>query len=403
MRGKVVNDPVYGFIPIPHGIVFDVMQHPYVQRLRRISQVGLSVYVYPGATHTRFHHALGALYLMQEAVASLRNKGVAISADEAEAAQLAILLHDVGHGPFSHALEHTLLPVHHEVLTRRIMDLLNEQMHGKLDLAIAIFEDSYDRPFLHQLISGQLDMDRLDYLMRDSFYTGVIEGVVGHDRIIKMLDVHNNRLVVEDKGIYSIERFLHARRLMYWQVYLHKTVLAAEHMLIQTLSVAKYLFRQGYPLEVHPRLRYFMEIGEQGIIDINDIDVLERYCKLDDVDVMHAIKDWASDKHPVLSYLANGLLNRRLFRIRLNSEPFSEKILQTEKELAIKHFGSTYEGFIRFLVQTGKETTRLYDHTRDEIVLIDKEMNQRLLSNYEEINLTLRIENKFYLFSPKFK
>ena len=257
-KKKILNDPVYGFINIPYNIIFDLIEHPYFQRLRRIKQLGLTDYVYPGALHTRFHHALGALHLMTQTIDVLRSKGVDITEKEAKAVSIAILLHDIGHGPFSHVLENTLVNVHHEDLSLMFMKSLNEEFKGKLDLAIKIFTNKYSKKFLHQLVASQLDMDRLDYLTRDSFFTGVYEGVVGYDRIIKMLSVANGKLVVEEKGIYSIEKFLTSRRLMYWQVYLHKTVVAAEQMLVKVLSRAKLLAAKGKEMEMSEHLKYFL-------------------------------------------------------------------------------------------------------------------------------------------------
>jgi uncharacterized protein len=266
VKKKIFNDPVYGFINVPYGIIFDLVEHPYFQRLRRIKQVSLTHYVYPGALHTRFHHALGALHLMSQAIDVLRSKGAQITDEEADAVSIAILLHDIGHGPFSHTLEHTLINVSHETLSLLFMQKLNEEFGGTLDLAIRIFRDDYPKKFLHQLVSSQLDMDRMDYLTRDSFFTGVYEGVIGYDRIIKMLSVHDGELVVEEKGIYSIEKFLIARRLMYWQVYLHKTVLSAELMLIRTMRRAKELAHAGATLEVSGNLAFFsITTPEKGI------------------------------------------------------------------------------------------------------------------------------------------
>jgi len=256
-KSKIFNDPVYGFVSVPYGLLFNLVEHRWFQRLRRIKQVSLTHYVYPGALHTRFHHALGALHLMQQAIEVLRSKGAYISDQEAEAVSAAILLHDIGHGPFSHTLEHTLVRAHHEALSLLFMEQLNQELGGALDMTIRIFRDQYPKRFLHQLVSGQLDMDRMDYLNRDSFFTGVHEGVIGYDRIIKMLAIQNDELVVEEKGIYSIEKFLIARRLMYWQVYLHKTVLSAEQMLVQTLRRAKDLVRAGELVPVYGGLAYF--------------------------------------------------------------------------------------------------------------------------------------------------
>jgi HD superfamily phosphohydrolase len=290
-KKKIVNDPVYGFITIPYNIVFDLVEHPYFQRLRRIKQVSLTHYVYPGALHTRFHHALGALHLMGQSIEVLRSKGVEISEKEAKAASIAILLHDIGHGPFSHTLENTLINVHHEELSLLFMESLNEQFKNKLELAIQIFKNEYHKKFLHQLISGQLDMDRMDYLNRDSFFTGVHEGVIGYDRIIKMLAVHKGELVVEEKGIYSIEKFLIARRLMYWQVYLHKTVLGVEQMLIRAWQRAKDLASQGASFEISKSLRFFLfnDIKSEDFVRDRE-ELIGHFAKLDDYDIVSSLK-----------------------------------------------------------------------------------------------------------------
>ncbi|PSR14529.1 MAG: phosphohydrolase, partial [Bacteroidetes bacterium] len=267
MPQKIFNDPVYGFVQVPYGLLFSLVEHRYFQRLRRIKQLSLTHYVYPGALHTRFHHGLGALHLMSETIAVLRDKGVDISPAEAEAVQIAVLLHDIGHGPFSHTLEHTLIHVHHEELSVLYMEKLNEEFGGQLELAIQIFKGQYEKPFLAQLVSSQLDMDRMDYLNRDSYFTGVSEGVIGYDRLIKMLTVHDGELVVEEKGIYSVERFLTARRLMYWQVYLHKTVLAAELMLIRTMERAKDLIEAGESLPAPAALAFFLQHRDLQLTD----------------------------------------------------------------------------------------------------------------------------------------
>lgn len=320
---KIINDPVYGFIALRHPLAIRLMDHPYVQRLRRITQLGLSHVVYPGAVHNRFHHAVGAMHLMQEAIDVLRSKGIDISAEEDEAACMAILLHDVGHGPFSHALEHSIVSgVHHEDLSAVIMARLNEDFGGALDLAIAIFNDHHPRRFLHDLVSSQLDMDRLDYLARDSFYSGVAEGKVGSERIIKMLHVVDNRLVVEEKGIYSIEKFLVARRLMYWQVYLHRTVLSAEHMLMHLLRRATTLTRAGEQVFATPALSGFLSGNRDHAQWFADPEVLEAFCSLDDSDILASMKVWKEHHDPVLALLARRLLSRELFRIELRPEPF---------------------------------------------------------------------------------
>lgn len=327
---KILNDPIYGFITIPSEFIFDLIEHPYFQRLRRISQLGLTYLVYPGAYHTRFHHALGAMHLMQKAVNILRSKGVPVSEEEEEAVLAAILLHDIGHGPFSHALENSIIPgIDHEILSLEFMYLLNREFKGKLDLAITIFRDEYPRKFLHQLISSQLDMDRLDYLRRDSFYTGVSEGQVNTDRLIQMLNVSDDKLVVDSKGIYSVEKFLVARRLMYWQVYLHKTVLAAEFLLIKILSRA----RDIYPVsgDINSPLKIFMA----GELPQNYAELLPLYARLDDIDVMSAIKVWSHSEDEVLRRMCNMLLERRLPAVKASNDLFPEaKVDELRQALA---------------------------------------------------------------------
>ena len=324
-KNKILNDPVYGFITIQHELSFDLMDHPFVQRLRRISQLGLSHVVYPGAVHNRFHHAIGALHLMQEAIAVLKAKGTDISDNEAEAACAAILLHDIGHGPFSHALEHSIvIGVQHEDISALIMSRLNDEMNGALDTAIAIFNDHHPKRFLHQLVSSQLDMDRMDYLARDSFYSGVAEGKIGSERIIKMLAVQGDQLVVEEKGIYSIEKFLMARRLMYWQVYLHRTVLCAEFMLMHVLKRAKQLALGGTEVFTTPALSIFINESLDRAKFIADPEILNRFCELDDSDITCALKVWQHHDDVILSDLSTRIVHRNLFRIELRAEPFSE-------------------------------------------------------------------------------
>lgn len=325
-RHKILNDPVYGFITLRHSKSLWLMDHPFVQRLRRITQLGLSHLVYPGAVHNRFHHALGSLYLMQEAIDTLRSKGVEISDAEQEAVCYAILLHDVGHGPFSHALEHSIVTgVNHEDISILIMNRLNDELNGALDLAIEIFQNKYHKKFLHQLVSSQLDMDRLDYLARDSFYSGVTEGKVGSERIIRMLAVENDNLVIEEKGIYSIEKFIVARRLMYWQVYLHRTVLSAEHMLMLALKRAKHLSKNGENLFASPALSKFLNNDFNKEAFVEQPEILELFCDLDDTDIQGAMKAWRNNEDRVLANLSSRLLDRNLFRIELKSEPFTEK------------------------------------------------------------------------------
>ncbi len=325
-KRKIINDPVFGFLSIPNELVYDVLQHPYVQRLNRIRQLGLSYLVYPGALHSRFGHSLGAMHLMQEAIRSLRLKDVEITEEEETAAMIAILLHDIGHGPFSHVLEHTLVDgVTHEDISLLMMERINIDLNGQLDTAIAIFKNEYPKHFLHQLISSQLDVDRMDYLCRDSFFTGVQEGRVASERLLKMLDVRDDRLVVQVKGIYSVEKFLVARRLMYWQVYLHKTSVAAEQHLIKILSRAKELAQDGKELFCSPALRYFLYQRVDFSMFSPTSEALEQYALLDDNDVLCAIKAWISSDDKVLSALSRSFIDRRLFRGELLDAPLTDE------------------------------------------------------------------------------
>ena len=330
-KRKIINDPVYGFISIPGDFVFDLIEHPWFQRLRNIKQLGLTSFVYPGATHSRFQHGLGALHLMNMAIATLRSKGVVISPTEEEATLIAILLHDAGHGPFSHALENSIISgITHEDLSLLLMRKLNEKYAGKLDLAIEIFTGTYYRKFLHELISGQMDMDRLDYLRRDSFFTGVIEGSVGSDRIIRMLNVVDDSLVVDEKGIYSLEKFLIARRLMYWQVYMHKTVLSSESLLVNILKRAKEIATNGNDLFTTPALRFFLynNISHSDLTDEGKFTpgmIASNFIRLDDSDILVCAKYWADHSDRVLSDLSGRLLRRDLFAIELQNEPFAMK------------------------------------------------------------------------------
>lgn len=401
MSKKIVNDPVYGFISIPYGIIFDLIEHPYFQRLRRIKQVSLTHYVYPGALHTRFHHALGAFHLMTQAIEVLRSKGVDISPEEATAVSIAILLHDIGHGPFSHTLEHTLLEVRHETLSALFMEKLNEEFGGQLDLAIAIFEDRYEKKFLHQLVSGQLDMDRMDYLSRDSFFTGVYEGVIGYDRIIKMLSVHEGALVVEEKGIYSIEKFLIARRLMYWQVYLHKTVLVAEQMLVQILRRARSLIQQGVALPASAPLTYFLK-NHAKVADFKvkgDL-LLQNFALLDDFDVMAAVKNWMSADDPLLAYFSRGLINRRLFRIEMRQSPFPKKHIDAVRQRLLNS-GQFQPEHLDYLVFKGKESNNAYTTFKDEIKILFKNGKVKPMSASTDYGMQSKIVTKYYLCYPK--
>jgi HD superfamily phosphohydrolase len=350
-KNKILNDPVYGFITIQHELTFDLMDHPFVQRLRRISQLGLSHLVYPGAVHNRFHHAIGALHLMQEAIAVLRAKGTDISDQEGEAVCAAILLHDVGHGPFSHALEHSIVKgVQHEDISALIMSRLNDEMNGALDTAIAIFNDHHPKRFLHQLVASQLDMDRMDYLARDSFYSGVAEGKIGSERIIKMLAVKDDRLVVEEKGIYSIEKFLMARRLMYWQVYLHRTVLCAEFMLMRVLKRAKALALSGVDVFTTPALSIFINESLDRAKFIAYPEILNRFCELDDSDITCALKVWQHHDDPILSELSKRIVHRNLFQIELRSQPFSDEEVETTIQNVAKGLGLSREDATQFVI-----------------------------------------------------
>ncbi|MEY4542338.1 MAG: hypothetical protein RL411_415 [Bacteroidota bacterium] len=352
-KSKLINDPLHGFVTLPSALVYDVVQHPYFQRLRRIRQLGMSEWVYPGATHTRFHHALGAMNLMVKALDTLRGKGVEITEEEKEAAILGILMHDIGHGPYSHTLEYTLAQgVNHEDISIMLMERMNIEFGGALRLAIDIFRGDYHKkPFLHQLISGELDMDRLDYLMRDSFYTGVSEGIVGVDRLIHMLNVKDGDLVVEEKGIYSVEKFLVARRLMYWQVYLHKTVIAADALLVSILQRAREMAKTGSTLgSYHPLMHFlFKDVNPD---DFNEED-LDLFVLLDDIDIMSAIKEWQFHEDPILSEMSKRLLRRHLPKIKVQLEPIDFGVKQLMRAQASSIFGVSDERILDYFVHVG--------------------------------------------------
>lgn len=339
-KKKIINDPLYGFVSIPNRLIFEVIEHPYFQRLRHINQLGLAQLVYPGAKHTRFQHALGAYHLMTRALESLKDKGVSISQEESEAAQLAVILHDIGHGPFSHSLEETLIPgIKHESLTYLFLQKLSEEYGRKLDLAMSIFRNGYQRKFFHQLVSGQLDIDRLDYLKRDSFFTGVQEGTIGVDRIIDMLNVHQDSLVVEEKGIYSIENFLTSRRLMYWQVYLHKTSVSAERLLVNIIRRAKYLATSGEQIVCSDALQIFLK-NNFSLDDFHsNKKLLQAYGALDDGDVWGAIKMWRNHRDKILSELCVMLIERKLFRIQLSSDPISKTKVEKVRQCIADNYG----------------------------------------------------------------
>ncbi|MBK6902176.1 MAG: HD domain-containing protein [Saprospirales bacterium] len=400
-KKKIFNDPVYGFVSVPYGILFDLVEHPFFQRLRRIKQVSMTHYVYPGALHTRFHHALGAMHLMTQAIEELRSKGTEITEEEAEAARIAILLHDIGHGPFSHTLEHTLINITHEELSLLFMQQLNEEFGGALNLAISIFTGEYPKKFLHQLISGQLDMDRMDYLNRDSFFTGVYEGVIGYDRIIKMLAVFEDELVVEEKGIYSIEKFLMARRLMYWQVYLHKTVLSAEQMLIATLKRAKALSREGVELQVPPSMQFFLR-NEFSATDFQQRrpELLRHFARLDDYDIFSALKAFIEGPDPLLAYLSECIVDRRLFKLELQNQPFSEEYKEQIQSCIRKKFDFAESGLSHLFLE-GEERNNTYSIARDEIKILFKNRKVLPFSECSDVNIPSGIVTKYYIGYPK--
>ncbi|TAH43336.1 MAG: HD domain-containing protein [Bacteroidetes bacterium] len=372
-RLKIINDPLYGFITIPFELVFKLIEHPYFQRLRRIRQLGMTHLVYPGAHHTRFHHALGAMHLMGAAIEVLRSKGHTISVEEAEAVSIAILLHDIGHGPFSHALEDSIVPgIKHEELSKLFMDRLNEEFGGALTLAITIFQNEYPKRFLHQLVSSQLDMDRLDYLGRDSFFTGVSEGVISHERIIKMLEVHDDKLAIEEKGIYSIEKFIVARRLMYWQVYLHKTVVSAEWMLINILRRAREIARIDDSLFATPSLRVFL-LKDYNISDFKKSpDLLESFARLDDSDITTSVKLWSDSGDSVLSYLSKGMMNRKLYKILLSKDAIPQQTQEKIKKEIMERLGIE-ESDLGYYLMTGEIVNNAYNTSIDKINILRKD------------------------------
>ena len=373
IKNKIINDPVYGFITFPSELIFKIIDHPYFQRLRRIKQLGLTDVVYPGANHTRFHHALGATYLMSIALDTLRNKNHAISEEEYEAALIAILLHDIGHGPFSHALEYGLLTnVTHEDISLILMKKLNEDFEGKLELAIQIFSNKYKRKFFHQLVSGQLDVDRLDYLNRDCYFTGVTEGQVSFDRILKMLNLVNDELVVEEKGIYSIENFLNARRLMYWQVYLHKTVISAEYMLLRIIQRAKELYLNNEKIFIPKSLEVFIKNHISIQQFATNQEIITSFTLLDDNDIWYAIKCWQSEKDIVLSTLCRSLLNRNLFKINISNKEFTKDEVELLKAKTKKYYKIDNNG-LDYLVIKGTISNNAYLSKEKNINILTKE------------------------------
>ncbi len=386
MQGrKLINDPVYGFIEIPMGVLYNIVSHPYMQRLSRIKQLGLTSTAFPGAQHTRFQHSLGAFYLMNKTTEQLRRKGHNLTNSEEEAVLAAILLHDIGHGPFSHVLEKTLIPnVSHELISLMLMERMNIEMKGELTDAIHIFKNKYPKKFLYQLVSGQVDMDRLDYLRRDSFFTGVKEGNIGSERIIKMLDIKDDKLVVNEKGIYSIENFLIARRLMYWQVYLHKTSLASERMLISALLRAKELTNLGVELNCPPALHFFIknELGKE--IFLSDPEVLDNFVLLDDSDIWSALKTWSTHSDFILSTLSYGLINRKLFKIEISEDKFDlEKTSVVKKEIQEKY--KLTEKEVEYFVSSGTIENKTYNPYNDSIDLLLPNGNVSNISETSDI------------------
>lgn len=382
---KIINDPVHGFIKIPRGLLLSIIQHPLMQRLTRIKQLGMSSYVYPGAQHTRFQHSLGSFHLMSEAILALSQKGIFIFDSEAEAVEAAILMHDIGHGPFSHVLENTLISgISHEDISLMMMEQINKDLGGQLNLAQSIFKDNYPKHFLHQLISSQLDMDRLDYLTRDSFFTGVQEGMIGAKRIIKMLNVVDDKLVIDAKGVYSCENYLISRRSMYWQVYLHKTVVASEKVLINTLMRAKYLCQQGKDIFAPPALKFFLTNDVDHDMFINNPDALYNYERLDDSDIMSAIKVWVDSDDKILSLLASNLINRHLFKVEIYEEnPPEERIEELRNSLA-EQFAVSYDE-TKYLYSTNTIGKDMYDPNSDNITMLLKDGSLRDISCVSEL------------------
>ena len=390
---KIINDPVYGFITIDDELIYKIISHPYYQRLRRIHQMAMAHLVYPGAIHTRLHHSLGAYHLMYNALHELKSKGVSISTEEEQAAKIAILLHDIGHGPYSHALEHTLIKdSSHEEISLWIMKKMNEELNGKINMAIDIFTNAHPKKFLHQLLSGQLDVDRMDYLIRDSFFTGVSEGVIGYDRIIKMLTVHNGELMIEEKGTHSIEKFLVSRRFMYWQVYLHKTVLCAEKMLVNIINRAKLIKAQS-PSDV---LNIFLN---EKYLETGIENNLEPFCLLDDYDVLFAIKSWIHHPDKILSTLCKNLINRNLLKVKYSGVEIPEKFIKEKKALAMQYLNINEEE-AGYLVFSGEAQNKTYSKEDEHINILFKDGSVKDISEVDNalINQSLfGTVKKFYI------
>ncbi len=404
-KKKIINDPVYGFIKVPFDFLYDIIQHPSFQRLRRVKQLGMTHIVYPGAMHTRFQHALGAMHLMSSAVETLRSKGQEITEEESEAVHAAILLHDIGHGPFSHVLESTLISnISHEDISLFFMQRINKDMNGRLDMAISIFKNEYKKKFLHQLVSSQLDMDRLDYLRRDSFFSGVTEGMIGSDRIIKMLDVYDDHLVVEAKGIYSIEKFLVARRLMYWQVYLHKTALSAEQMLIKIMQRARTLVQSGHELFAPANFLYFLK-HQPGIEEFEgDERVLEYFALMDDDDIMSSIKAWTVHPDKILATLSASFINRSLYRIEITRDPIPADRIIEIKTKVLREYGLRSEEELSYFVFADTIAINAYNVKDDRIHIRFKEDEIKDISEASDmldLSALGKTVLKYYLCYPK--
>lgn len=402
-RHKILNDPVYGFITIPSELIFSIIDHPYFQRLRRIKQLGLTDYVYPGALHTRFHHAIGAMHLMSITLDNLRHKGIEISEEEYEAGLIAILLHDIGHGPFSHALEFSILQnIPHESLSLLVIQLLNKELNNSLDLAIKIFRGEYERKFFNQLVSSQLDIDRLDYLQRDCFFTGVSEGAIGADRIIKMMDIKDDRLVIEEKGIYSIENFLSARRLMYWQVYLHKTTVSAEKMMISLINRAKYLMQNEQSLVTTDELSYFLK-GNFTLTDFETKeDSLKNFLALDDFDIWGGIKLWKNHEDYILKNLSRMFLERNLFKINLRNDEFSNSEIEEEK-MKLLQMLQIPEHDLSYFFNHGVLSNHAYLNTEQIFILTKKGniIDVAIAADLPNIKAMSKIVKKHYICHAK--
>ncbi len=390
---KIINDPVYGFITIDDNLIYQIISHPFYQRLRRIHQMALAQLVYPGAVHTRLHHSLGAYHLMCNALHELKSKGIDISPAEEQAAKIAVLLHDIGHGPFSHALENTLIKnVSHEKISLLLMKKMNEEFDGKMQMAIDVFTNVYPKKFLHQLVSGQLDVDRMDYLIRDSFFTGVTEGVIGYDRIIKMLTVHNGELMVEEKGIHSIEKFLVSRRFMYWQVYLHKTVLCAEKMLVKIIERAREIKAES----PSPVFNIFLNENDEGEEIENHLD---DFCALDDYDILFSIKSWIGHPDKILSVLCKGLINRHLLKVKYSAHEIPDKFLEEKTNIAMEYLAVNKEES-GYLVFTGESEIKTYNNETEHINILFKDGTVKDISEVDNalINQSLfGTVKKFYI------